>query len=129
RHLGRKTDRATVTHVLSNDLLSDVLVAAGGVEHSVLSFRQAVQEAQAFYDEWAPTAPVGQPFGLAHSSVTAAWYEFANVISWTRVLDERLDRRPVKRKLPNQGLLPALRPKRLNKRVRKLIDKARAGPF
>jgi hypothetical protein len=53
------------------------------------------------------------------------------VITWARAVEERLDRRPPSRhsgKMRNQGLVPALKPLRLKKRVELLVKQLRAGP-
>jgi hypothetical protein len=114
---------------LSDHLLEDVLAAAGGVEHSILAFRDALARAQAWADQIEPKlTPETVPTGIADISVVDAWYEFANLLSWARVLEERLDRRG-RGKLPNQGLMHALKPMRLKKRVTKLTEDLRAGPL
>src|SRR5207244_2882321 len=108
-------------------LLDDVLAAAGGVEHSMLALRDALQRSQALADQFKPKlAPESVPTGIADISTIDAWYEFANLLSWARVLEERLDRRGQGR-LPRQGLVNALKPVRLKKRVSKLTDDLRAG--
>lgn len=106
-----------------------MLAAAGGVEHSILALRDALQRAQAWADRVKPKLTPGSvPTGIADISVIDAWYEFANVLSWARVLEERLDRRG-RGSLPRQGLVNALKPLRLKKRVSKLTDDLRAGPL
>ena len=65
---------------------------------------------------------------MSHPAATDAWYEFANLLIWTRTLGERLDR-PARRqkKFRNQGLLPALKPRRLAKRVDVLVGQLPLG--
>lgn len=114
---------------LSDHLLDDVLAAAGGVEHSILALCDALQRAQAWADQFRPKPTTESvPTGIADISVIDAWYEFANLLSWARVLEERLDRRG-RGPLPRQGLVNALKPVRLKKRVSKLTDDLRAGPL
>ena len=114
---------------LSDHLLDDVLAAAGGVEHSILALRDAVERTQAWADQIEPKpSPESVPTGINDISVIDAWYEFANLLSWTRVLEERLDRRG-QGSLPRQGLVHALKPLRLKKRVSKLTENLRAGPL
>lgn len=114
---------------LSDHLLEDVLAAAGGIEHSILALRDAIERAQAWTDQIEPKpTPESVPTGINDVSVIDAWYEFANLLSWTRALEERLDRRG-QGSLPRQGLVHALKPKRLKKRVIKLTEELRAGPL
>ncbi len=114
---------------LSDHLLDDVLAAAGGVEHSILALRDEIERAQAWADQIEPKlTPESLPTSIADISVIDAWYEFANLLSWTRVLEERLDRRG-QGSLPRQGLVHALKPLRLKKRVTKLTENLRAGPL
>src|SRR2546425_1272543 len=69
------------------------------------------------------------PLGLAHDGTVEAWYAFSEVLSWSRTVVERLER-PARdrKKFPKQGLIPALRPKRLRKRCENLFGELRAGP-
>jgi hypothetical protein len=110
-------------------LLTDVIVAAGGVEHSLNSLRAALAKAQEVADEHAKPG-----MGLGDETITDAWYEFANLLSWARSLEERLDQRPPPRKrgaprIRRQGLLPALKPKRLRRRVDQLVQELKDGPL
>jgi hypothetical protein len=129
--LGRRFRRRELAARLSANLLNDVLAAAGGIEHSLLTLRRACNEAQHYADEHgASVVGTGVEFGLSHDSTVDALYAFANFITWVRGLEERLDRKPGPgyRRLRHQGLVPALRPKRLSKRVQKLVDDLRVGP-
>src|SRR5438046_705759 len=91
--LGRKWTRRQLALDLSGDLLGDVLAAAGGVEHSMVRFRSVVAELQQYCDlHVGPPKPL-VPTGIGHPAATEAWYELANLLSWARALDERLDRR------------------------------------
>lgn len=127
--LGRKPTRRMLAYYLSDHLLDDVLVAAGGVENAIGQLRSAIAELERWVAEQGIRATPGIPYGLGHDASTAAWYAFADVISWARALEERLDRRPVdKKKFPRQGLLPAIKPKRLKKRVTALVESLRRGP-
>jgi hypothetical protein len=128
--VGRHWTKRDLAYELAENLLSDVLGAAGGVEHSIFALREAIGRAQAWSDQITPRpTPMSVPHGISDASVVDAWYEFANLLSWARVLEERLDRRPDKRSLPRQGLAPALKPVRLKKRVDKLLADLRAGPI
>jgi hypothetical protein len=130
---GQRWTKRQLAYELAENRQTDVLTAAGGVEHSIVALRAAIAKAQAWSDKNVPrTTPTPRFQGIGHDSVVDAWYEFANVLSWARALEERLDRRPPSRPrtapLPRQGLLPALKPARLRKRVGNLVDDLRAGP-
>jgi hypothetical protein len=126
--LHRKWSRLGLALRLSDDLLTDVVVAASGVEHSIAKLHAARSQAQAYADEHVGPAAAGGPLrSLQHPSVIDAWFEFANVVSWVRILDERLDRRFMTKNQRRQGLLPAIRPTRLRKRVNTLVDALRHG--
>ena len=127
--LGKRWSGGDLALELADNLLSDVLVATGGVEHSLVKLRAACVSAQQYYEEFRTSAPQPRPQHLGHPIITEAWYEFANFVSWVRALDERLDRRSFTKGLRRQGLVPALRPKRLRKRVDRLIADLRAGPL
>jgi hypothetical protein len=105
-----------------------------------LSFRICLSKAQAGTKRrWAVTRAAVEPavyrslgFGsVAAATIDQALYAFGDVITWARAVEERLDRRPPSRhsgKMRNQGLVPALKPLRLKKRVELLVKQLRAGP-
>jgi hypothetical protein len=127
--LGRKPSKRLLAYYMSDHLLDDVLAAAGGVEDAIGQLRSAVSELERWVSEQGFRATPEVPHGLGHDASTAAWYALANVISWARALEERLDRPPVDRKkFPRQGLVPAVRPERLQKRVTVLLADLRRGP-
>jgi hypothetical protein len=127
--LGRRRANNDLAVELSDHLLDDVLVAAGGVEHAIESLRSAVAELKGSVAEHGLQATTETALGLGHEAATEAWYAYADVISWARMLEERLDRpaRP-RSNLRRQGLVPALKPARLTNRVRALLDQLRRGP-
>src|SRR6266498_4300653 len=131
--LGYRWTKRELAYELVENLLTEVIAAAGGVEHSLAALRDAVARAQAWSDQGATRAtPESVPHGIAHPSVTDAWYEFANLLTWARTVEERLDRGTRRRRgvapLPRQGLAHALRPVRLKKRTDKLLTELRSGP-
>jgi len=126
--LGRRISNRSLAFRMAENLLSGVIVTAGGVEHALAALRREVARAQVIADKHITVTP-GVPHGLQDESATAAWYEFANLITWARAFDERLDRRARPSKLRNQGLLPAIQPKRLRKRVQAEVGRLRAGPL
>ena len=130
RDLGRRSTKHAVALDLADFLLSDVLVAAGGVERAVGLLRQAKAGLSQLADQLGlrGTPEVPRP-GLGDAGSIDAAYAFADFLSWVRALDERLDRRACERGVKRrQGLLPALRPKRLTSRVHDAIEAFRAGP-
>ena len=115
---------------LANSLLSDVLVAAGGIERTIFRLRQTAEELKDFADQHGVrgTAELPQK-GLADFASIDAAYAFADLLSWVRNLDERLDRRAFEKGVKRrQGLLPALQLLRLRKHVQHAVDAFRAGP-
>lgn len=135
RALNRSYTKRRLAYELVDNLLGDVLAAAGGVEQSIVALRSSIAEAQAWADQSASKPTPGVPHGIGHLSIVKAWYDFANLLSWARVLEERLDRRPNQRRLrpgapllPNQGLVNAVRPVRLKNCLDRLLSDLRAGP-
>src|SRR6266498_3885343 len=127
--LGRRWTKRRLAAELTENLLTDVIAAAGGVEHSLDALRGTMAAAQYWCDEHLPDFDPDVPHGIANEDVVNAWYAFSNMLSWARALDERLDRRSFQRGLTSrQGLLPAIKPVRLRRRVEKLVDELRAGP-
>lgn len=129
RALGRKTRKSDVAYQLTSHLLSDVLVAAGGVENSLIRLRAAVTELEAYASANQIRATQGVPHGLGHPAAVSAWYAFSDLLTWSRTVVERMERPPGdRRRFLNQGLLPALKPKRLIKRCERLLTALRDGP-
>lgn len=124
RALRRPRTRRGLALELTDFLLSDVILAAGGVERSVDRLRRSAEELEQLAERWQIRGP---KMGLADNASIDAVYAFTELLSWVRAVDERLDRRPWKVK-HRQGLLPALRPKRLTKRVEECVTRFRAGP-
>ncbi len=127
--LGYKSTKRELAYELAGHLLGDVLVAAGGVEAAILRMRAAAEELQACADSHNMKAQPGVSHGLSHEAAADLWYAFADVVSWSRTLMERLERRPEdSKKFPKQGLIPAIRPKRLKKRCERLLEGLQSGP-
>ena len=59
--LGRKSTRRELASELSSHLLSDVLVAAGGVETAILRMRVAAAELEAYAEKYKMKAQPGVP--------------------------------------------------------------------
>lgn len=127
--LGRKTKKLDVIYNLTGQLLSDVIIAAGGVEDSVLRLRAAVADLQGVASRHQLRATDGVPHGLSDPAAIAAWYALADLFTWSRTVVERMER-PAgdRRRYPKQGLLPALKPKRLGKRCAVLFETLAKGP-
>lgn len=128
KSLGRKTKRRDLAYELASHLLDDVIVAAGGIENSIIRLRTHIVALENFVSDQKLRATPGVPYGLAHDAATSAWFAFSDVLTWSRTLVERMERPTRDRRLPRQGLVPAIKPKRLKKRCEKLLHGLRAGP-
>jgi hypothetical protein len=122
--LGRKATRREIAWQLAGHLLDDLLVAAGGVENSIMRFRNEVDQMRAFIAEHNLRAKPGIPTGV--SGMMEAWYAFADLLVWLRTVEERIERRGNGGN-DKQGLLPALKPMRLKKRVEQLFSRYRTA--
>jgi len=127
--LRRTPTKPYVAYHLSQHLLEDVIVACGGVELAIMRLRNA-RRTLTEYASMHDIKPKDEiPLGLGHDGATEAWYAFADLLFWARTFVERLKRPPLDRKkFPEQGLIPALRPKRLKKKCERLLNELRAGP-
>lgn len=112
---------------LSENLLSDVVDAAGGVEIEIARLRSLRSAAETWARDNRVVAAPTVPQRISNEYTEQAAYSFANLLTWTRSVVERLDR-PA-RGLRNQGLVPALRPNRLRIEVQLLADDLRSGPI
>lgn len=126
--LGRTLSDPELACDLAGHLLDDVLVAAGGVELAMERIDAAVAELEAYAKEHGLRAEQSVPCGLSHPAAVQLWYAFTDLVSWSRTLIERLDRRPANSKLGRQGLIPALRPQSLKDDCQKLLDRLQSGP-
>ena len=127
--LGRTPTKRDLAYDLASHLLDDVIAAAGGVEHAIIRLRDAHRKLKDYVFMHNLKPEDGIPLGLGHEGATEAWYAFADLLSWTRTFVERLKRQPSDRQnFPEQGLIPALRPKRLKKRCNRLLSQLRTGP-
>lgn len=129
RGLGRKARKTDVAYQLTSNLLGDMLVAAGGVENSVVRLRAAIGELKAYVLAHELKAANGIQYGLSHPAAITSWYAFSDLLTWSRTVVERMEHRAGNRKkFPMQGLLPALKPVRLRKRCEKLLATLSDGP-
>jgi hypothetical protein len=130
RDLGQRPTKSSLAADLSRFLIGDVLVAVGGIESAVERLHVAVEQVRMYVAENDFDTGEAVPSGIAHEGTVAAWYAFADVIIWARALEDRLSRRPNRdrKTLRDQGLIPALRPKRLKKRAAGLFDQLTHGP-
>jgi hypothetical protein len=130
--LGREEE--PIGSFLTRTLLIDVLHAGGGVEYHaerVLGAldqsqreHRALVERQAGSEFWVPYAP-NQYVPVKES---LAW-EYPNVLTWLRAVEERIDRRVPSRSGLRVGLLPAIAEEELRADVERLLGsfKARVG--
>jgi hypothetical protein len=127
--LGRTPTKRNLAYELTSHLLDDVIVAAGGVEHAIVQLREALGRLTDYASIHNMKPKDRIPVGLSHEASAEAWYAFSDVLSWSRTVVERLKRQPVDRKrFPEQGLIPAIRPKQLRKRCDSLLNQLRTGP-
>jgi len=127
--LGRRVSKRELALRLSGNLLDDVLVAAGGVEHAIEVLRRAVEGIGLWIEEQEVKADHLPWVGISTEATKEAWYALADVVSWARIFEERLERPSFRKKGRNQGLVPAIRPVRLRKRAVQLLDHLRGGPI
>jgi hypothetical protein len=96
---------------LTRTLLQDVLHAAGGVEHEVVRVLDAIDATQRWFDEAVASDPGWRPEMAARMYVplesSLAW-DYANLLTWLRTVEERIERRGRRRASLKLGLLPAL---------------------
>jgi hypothetical protein len=98
---GEDPDQALIGYRMTWMLLHEVTWAAGGVEVELARIRAGMAEAQSWSDEhegWRAHF-IGAP------SLSATYYAFVNLLTWTRAVVERVSRQD--RGVP-AGLLPAL---------------------
>ena len=127
--LGQRYTKSQLAYQLSSNLLDDVIVAAGGVERSISNFRSAVIAAQESASSAGLKAEDSGTFGFSDVTTAEAWFAFADVLFWSRTVVERLDRPAASRRMASrQGLVPALKPKRLRRRCETLLSELRNGP-
>jgi hypothetical protein len=130
RALGRKSRKREIANDLAYFLLSDVIVAAGGVELAVERLAIAHEQLVTLAVRHGIRGTADYRHGLADLSSIDAAYAFSDLLAWVRTVNERLDRKSwdkgVRRR---QGLLPSIRPKRLHARVEKLVTGLRASSF
>ena len=124
----RSAAKRAVAYELSSHLLEDVVVAAGGVETSIATLRRAIADLQ-IYIQINNIRPKNDSYFLSRDAATTAWYAFADLLAWARGIVERIDRLPADRKkFPRQGLLPAIKPKRLKRKIEQLLIELQNGP-
>ncbi len=110
---GRSFDDDDVLYYATRNLLMDVVDAAGGVERAHIRIHESMVLAQNTYDGWQqqwqnnPATAGPANIGMSDPSVEDAWYSLEEMLTWTRVLDDRLRRRGPQGD-PDQGLIPAL---------------------
>lgn len=126
--LGRKYDDRTIVERLSQSLLDDVLVAAGGIERAMAFLHLAIADLQRWVVDTSFPPVTRAPVGLGHEAATEGWYAFTDILIWSRSLLERLDRNPYRTPGPRQGLIPALAPGSLKEAARSHFENLLSGP-
>jgi hypothetical protein len=107
QRLGRPA--ASILYDITSTLISDVIDAAGGIEGAVFRIHEALDRLNEVYAEWSKaTEPLSDGSGIGDPSAEEAWYAVEEMIFWCRTLCERLQRDPVVKGMPKQGLIPAM---------------------
>jgi len=92
------------------------------------ALKAAAAAAQESSDKYLTDFDPDVPHAIVNEHVIWAWYEFANLLTWARGLEDRLDRKG--HGLPHrQGLVPAIKPARLRTRTEGLLIDLRSGPM
>ena len=129
KSLGHPSHSRAVAYNLASHLLMDVVVAAGEVENSITDLRHAVTNLQTYAQIHKIQEIDDVEQTLGHLAAITAWYAFADLLTWSRCVVERMDRRAGDSKnFPRQGLLPAIKPKRLQTKVDILLRNLQSGP-
>jgi hypothetical protein len=129
QELDRDPDGPALGSLLNRSLLVDVIAAAGGMEHSIENLRTAVAGVRNWLES-NNIAAAESAIWIGNPSAVDAWYSLANLLSWARHLDERLDRQAMRpKRFRRQGLLPAIQPEVLRLRVGELVAGLRNGPL
>lgn len=129
KSLGRKATKQKLAYELTSHLLNEVVVAAGELERSILQLRKAHDTLRNYISEHRIKSEDGIPYNLSHEGSVEALYAFSDVLSWSRTVVERLKTKPVDwRKFPDQGLIPAIKLKRLKSRCEDLFTQLKNGP-
>jgi hypothetical protein len=112
------------TFALTRTLLQDVVHAAGGVEQSVGRVLHTLDASQRNVDEMAAANPEWDPATNAPLHFTlepSLGWDYANLLTWVRSVEERIDR-PGRRDEPRRlGLLPALADAEVRDEVARLL--------
>jgi hypothetical protein len=116
--------------MLVDHLLAEVLNAAEGAERSFEAMKLHANRAQQAADDYFASNPRTDPAPIHHGwtepSTVNVWFEFINLLVWSRTLEDRFKRRGMD-KDPEQGLLPALTSGTLKKAVESSFRKFKAG--
>ncbi|MGV9368018.1 hypothetical protein [Amycolatopsis sp. NPDC003731] len=108
---GQPVDDDAIIYEATRSLLADVVDAAGGAEQAHQRFQDAVRAIGAQLAQWTESnsSTLTDGMGLGDPTVEAAWYALEEFLVWSRVLSDRLKRKPVIRAYrADQGLIPAL---------------------
>jgi hypothetical protein len=125
--VGRKWTKRGLALELAWNLLDDVIDAAGGVEYSMARLRSTVTEVEHWIRQSNVRAQPGVPMGVANEYTWKPGTPSAmcshGAVRWRSGLSDG----HAVGSFRNQGLVPALKPKRLKNRAEKLHDQLRAG--
>jgi transcriptional regulator with XRE-family HTH domain len=129
--LGRTYADNDLAYMLVEHSLLEVVNAAEGAERSLAAMRRNAMAAQISSDRLRSSQGTGVPRAdreyWTDPEVVDVWYEFLNMLTWVRSLEDRIDRKDLtgKRRL---GLLPSLATAQLKQRVGKAYRRFEQGP-
>jgi hypothetical protein len=119
---------ADVQYYMKRSLLSELIYAAGGVERELSRLGVALADVQRFADEALARHPVKPEEWPTHGrhisnpSMRDASYSFANLLTWARSVQERVERPYKPGSSERVGLLPALASGQIHDSVQAAFD-------
>ncbi len=128
RALGRSCEDRDLYHYLTRNQLTDVVIAAGGVEYSVERVRGLATNLLEQVSLWDVTIPAEHDVGIQTLDAVKLALTVSEVLFWVRSLVDRVQRRGDRRRgFGEQGLLPALAPGDLKSKVAQIFQTLCAG--
>ena len=131
--LGRTYADNDLAYMLVEHSLVEVVNAAEGAERSLTAMRGNARDAQLscdrFRSSWEAGVPRAEREQWSDPEVVDVWYEFLNMLTWVRSIQDRVDRTDHTRK-QKVGLLPSLAAGQLKHRVEdayRRFDQGRAA--
>jgi hypothetical protein len=127
--IGRDYDDEDIAYMLVDHLLDEVLNAAEGIERSFDAMKLDARDAQSKASGYLASHrsdPLPERHHWTEPSTVDVWFEFIDMLIWTRTLQDRIERRGMGGD-PEQGLLPALAPGSLKRGVASAFQEFKDG--